>query len=124
MLPQICLPLDDGQCPLADQTLGEMYRANGHGIDHLVAAVPTETRALLALYCYRRVHLNSIGLTIAAECAKEDLVRWGGSAGAALFDRSRESAKARVVPMAVYGRRKISLGTCATGPMPPFEDDL
>jgi hypothetical protein len=120
MLPEICLPLDDDQCPVDDQTLGQMYRASPDGLEQLVATVSPQARAMLAIYCYRRAHLSSIGLAIAAECAKDDLVQTGGAAGAMLFDRSREPPRT-VAATPALARRKISLGICAA-PLPPFED--
>ena len=52
-------------------------------------------RAALASYCYRRGHLKGIGLAIASTCNVHDLETWGGTAGAALFARSREAAPPR-----------------------------
>jgi hypothetical protein len=40
-----------------------------------------------------RAHLASIGLAIAATCEKDDLTWLGGTAGAVLFERSREAPK-------------------------------
>ena len=121
MLPEICLPLDDDRCPVDDQTLGQMYRASPDGLEQLVATVSPQARAMLAIYCYRRAHLSSIGLAIAAECAKDDLVQTGGAAGAMLFDRSREPPRMVAATPPALARRKISLGICAA-PLPPFED--
>ena len=69
---------------------GEMYRASAHGLNELITSVSPTARALLAVYCYRRAHLTSIGLAIAATCERDDLTSLGGNAGAALFERSRE----------------------------------
>ena len=74
-------------CPVQDELLGEMYRASAHGLDELIATVSPAARALLAVYCYRRAHLASIGLAIAATCDKDDLSLYGGNAGAVLFER-------------------------------------
>ena len=89
MLPEHHAVLEEGARPVADQTLGEMYRASAHGLNELIATVSPTARALLAVYCYRRAHLASIGLAIAATCEKDDLTSQGGNAGAALFERSR-----------------------------------
>jgi len=121
VLPQVCLPLEDERCPVDDQTLGQIYRASPHGLEELVATVSPQARAMLAIYCYRRAHLASIGLAIAAECARDDLVQTAGPAGAVLFDRSREPLRPTGA-LPASGRRKISLGTCASGPGVPFED--
>lgn len=89
MLSERSVLYDDDSCPIPDKILGEMYRANASELNELIATVPPTARILLALYCYRRAHLASIGLAIAATCEKEDLASIGGTAGAVLFDRSR-----------------------------------
>jgi hypothetical protein len=100
----------DEFCPVSDQLLGEIYRASPHGLDELVATVEPDVRALLALYCYRRAHLETISLAIAATCEEDDLTTLGGNAGAALFARSREAAPLRP-PLAEVStsKRKVSL---------------
>jgi hypothetical protein len=45
---------------------------------------------VLALFCYHRSPLHSMGLAIAASCDEDDLVRLGGRVGATLFPRSQE----------------------------------
>jgi hypothetical protein len=113
---------DDGTvCPVPDQTLGDLYRAGPQGLATLIRTVPLETRAMLAIYCFRRSHLASIGVAIAATCEKEDLTMFGGNAGAMLFDRSREPATSPVLQTHVHGRRKITL---ATGPIYQRETSL
>jgi hypothetical protein len=108
MLPEQRLLLEDEPCPVADQMLGEMYRASAHGLNELIATVSPAARALLAVYCYRRAHLASIGLAVAATCEKDDLTWSGGNAGAILFERSREAPNC---PSATTyaGRQKITL---------------
>jgi hypothetical protein len=114
MLPEHRALLEDEPCPVADQMLGEMYRASAHGLIELIATVSPKTRALLAVYCYRRAHLASIGLAIAASCEKDELASVGGNAGAALFERSRETQRASSVDVHTARRPKITL---ATGPL-------
>ena len=82
MLPEHRALLEDEPCPVPDKILGEMYRASAHGLNELIATVSPTARVLLAVYCYRRAHLASIGLAIAATCDKDDLADWGGNAGA------------------------------------------
>jgi hypothetical protein len=110
MLPEHRVLLEDEPCPVTDQTLGEMYRASAHGLSELIATVPPAARALLAVYCYRRAHLASIGLAIAATCEEDELTWLGGNAGASLFERSREAPQSVPDPRA-NGRRKITLAT-------------
>lgn len=123
MLPEHRTLLEDEPCPVPDQTLGELYRANAHGLDELIATVSPKARVLLAVYCYRRAHLASIGLAIAATCEKDDLASAGGNAGVALFDRSREAQQ--VSPAAIYaaGKPKITLATVTSRRLSGNEDE-
>ena len=59
----------------------------------LIDAVPPNTRALLAVYCYRRAHLAPLGLAIAASCHEDDLAEHGGNLGSDLFEKSRKSPR-------------------------------
>jgi hypothetical protein len=123
MLPEHRALLEDEPCPVPDEMLGEMYRASAHGLSEIIATVSPTARALLAIYCYRRAHLASIGLAIATTCEKDDLTWLGGNAGAALFERSRESPQSSSTETPTNGRRKITL---ATGPLrqpSPFADE-
>lgn len=95
-------------CPVPEHLLGQLYRAKAHGLDDLVATVPAKTRAMLALYCYRRAHLHSVGLAVAACCEEFDLEEIGGHAGRVLFEQARQAPdKARHSYYAV--RRNVSL---------------
>ena len=109
-------------CPVPDQLIGELYRSSPHGLDDLLASVPTETRAMLALYCYRRAHLASIGLAIAASCEEHDLEVHGGNAGRALFEKSR-SVPHKPKQSYYLERRKVTLSTCVLRKVVCDEDD-
>src|SRR5450432_967371 len=113
-MPPQHLVLEDDPCPIADQMLGEMYRASPHGLNELIATVSPTARVLLAIYCYRRAHLSSIGLAIAATCNKDDLADWGGNVGAILFERSREAPQTSSSNAEAANRKRITL---ATGPL-------
>jgi hypothetical protein len=52
--------------------------------------VPKERRSSVALFCYRRSHLEQAGLAVAAACDEEDLVDAGGLLGRTLFLKSRD----------------------------------
>ena len=99
-------------CPVPDHLIGQLYRAKAHGLDELVATVPAKTRAMLAFYCYRRGHLRSIGLAVAASCEECDLEECGGHAGRVLFEKARQAPE-----MARYSyyaeRRNVSLSNGA-----------
>src|SRR3979409_1528427 len=82
-------------CPVRDELLGEMYRANENGLPRLVESVSSEVRAMLALFCYRRSHLHSLALSIAASCSERELIELGGRVGSTLYTLSRESLTTR-----------------------------
>ena len=119
MMPALYKPLEDEQCPVADQMLGEMYRASAHGLNQLIATVSPAARALLAVYCYRRAHLVSIALAIATTCEKDALTSVGGRAGAALFERSREA----LPDLHSNGRRKVTLAAGLLREFEPIEEE-
>ena len=79
---------DHDPCPVADDLLGELYRANKNGLAELIATVSPDVREALALYCYRRGHMKGIGLAIASTCDLYDLETAGGTAGRACRGRS------------------------------------
>ena len=110
--------LADDVCPVRDELLGELYRSNDLFVPGFVYTLAPDIRASLALFCYRRSHLHSVGLAIAANCDKESLVWAGGSVGAFVFACSREASPREVQPRA--DRRKITL---ATGVLRMFADD-
>jgi hypothetical protein len=123
MLPEHRVLLGDEPCPVPDEILGEMYRASAHGLDQLIATVSPTARALLALYCYRRAHLASIGLTIAATCDKDDLSSFGGNAGAVLFERSREAPQSSSPDTHSSRRRRITLAEGPLRQLSPIDDE-
>ena len=111
-------------CPVREELLGEMYRANENGLPRLVESVSSEVRAMLALFCYRRSHLHSLALSIAASCSERDLIQLGGRVGSTLYALSREPA-ARIAPPSSYGHRKpITLSTKPLSTFSPIEDDV
>ena len=116
MMTELLRPLSDELCPIPEPMLGEMYRASPDGLAELIVTVSPHLRARLALYCFRRAHLASIGLVIAAGCEKDDLTSVGGNAGSALFERSREPAPHRpsLAEVTAAGRGKVSL---SSGPL-------
>jgi hypothetical protein len=109
MLSSTC-ELADDVCPVSDHLLGELYRANGLFVPGFVSTLAPDIRASLALFCYRRNHLHSMGLGIAASCDKDNLVRAGGSVGAFLFASSRE-LPSHIALSPRGNRRKITLAT-------------
>ena len=112
----------DETCPIPEGLFGQLYRSHPQGLPELVATIPSRTRAMLALFCYRRAHLHGLSVAIASTCDEQDLIEAGGRPGAALFQLSRQSG-VRAVAEPEHGRRKITL---ASGPLwqpAPLEDD-
>ena len=122
MLPDRRMP-EDEVCPVRDELLGELYCAAEHGVSDLVASVAPDIRALLALYCYRRSHLHTRGVAIAASCDQDDLVRSGGHVGAFLFARSREAPSPASIESVFGTRRTVTLATCSLRKMLPIDDE-
>ena len=111
-------------CPVRDELLGEMYRANANGLPMLVESVSSEVRAMLALFCYRRSHLHSLALSIAASCSERELIQLGGRVGSTLYALSRGPA-AHSAPLSSYGNRKpITLSTKPLSTFTPIEDEM
>ncbi len=105
---------DDDECPVSDDVLTKLYRANEYSLRQLLEAVEPDIKPALAFFCYRRAHLQTVGLAIAASCDESELVYFGGKAGTALYARSREDGDF-VEPRPAYpSRRKITL---ASGPL-------
>jgi hypothetical protein len=69
--------------------LFQIYDASKHRQPIPQLDLSGETKSMLALFCYRRGHLETAGLAIAATCEEPDLLLAGGALGAALFARSR-----------------------------------
>jgi hypothetical protein len=109
-------------CPVRDELLGQMYRANEHGLARLVESVSSDVRARLALFCYRRSHLHSLALAIAVSCSERELVEAGGRVGSALYALSREPASRSTT--AVSGNRKpITLSTKPLSTLVPLDEE-
>ena len=112
-------------CPVREELLGEMYRANENGLPRLVETVTPDVRAMLALFCYRRNHLHSLALTIAASCTERDLYQLGGRVGSTLYALAHEGQAVRPAAPASYGHRKpITLSTKPLQTFQPMQDDL
>ena len=115
---------DNDFCPVRDELLGELYRANENGLPRLVESISSDVRAMLALFCYRRSHLYSLALAIAATCSERELVEFGVRVGSTLYALSREPA-ARAAPSSSYGSRKsITLSTKPLSTFAPVDDEL
>jgi hypothetical protein len=113
---------DNDSCPVGDDLLGELYRADHNGLPALVESVSGDVRAMLALFCYKRAHLHPLALAIASTCSEQDLAHFGGRVGSALYAQARNGRSAPA--NATSSRKPISLSTKPLSVMKPFEDDL
>ncbi len=111
-------------CPVRDELLGEMYRANPHGLSLLVESVSSDVRAMLALFCYRRSHLHTLALAIAASCTERELIHFGGRVGSTLHALSREPAARSAASVSSSGRKPITLSTKPLSTFKPIEDEI
>ena len=111
-------------CPVRDELLGEMYRANENGLPQLVESVSSEVRAMLALFCYRRSHLHALALSIAASCSERELIQFGGRVGSTLYALSREPGRALGASSSYGNRKPITLSTKPLCTFAPIEDEL
>lgn len=114
---------ENDSCPVGEELLGNLYRASEHGLSELVESVSPDVRAMLALFCYRRNHLHSMGLAIAATCTERDLVEQGGIVGTTLFAMSREAPSSAPSPSAYGNKRSITLSTKPLSTFADVEDD-
>ncbi len=113
--------ISDDVCPVPESIFGQLYRAHAQGLPELVDSIPAQTRAMLALFCYRRAHLHALSLAIASSCDEADLVEVGGRVGSVLFELSRQPELPPAAPES--GRRKITLAKGALWSPAPLEDD-
>ena len=113
------MQLNEEACPVPESVLAELYRASPHALIVLIDDLSADTCAALALYCYRRAHLSSIGLAIAASCDEDELTIQGGNLGENLFAMSR--AKDLGTTKNPYQSRKISLALDPIRPRTSFD---
>jgi hypothetical protein len=114
---------DSDSCPVGDDLLGELYRANENGLPALVESVSSEVRATLALFCYRRSHLHSLALAIASTCSERELMQLGGRVGSVLYAQCRDTSSTQEVRSS-SGRKPISLSTKPLSRIVPIDDEI
>jgi hypothetical protein len=101
----------DEICPISEQLLFSLYDAVKRGLPVPVSDIPRERLSSVALFCYRRSHLEEAALAVAATCDEEDLVEAGGPLGHTLFLKSRNFASpANDSPLSNLKALMISLG--------------
>ena len=111
-------------CPVQEDLLGAMYRASENGLPQLVESVSSDVRAMLALFCYRRSHLHSLAIAIAASCDERELIQLGGRVGSTLYALSHEPSAPRPASSSYGNRKPITLSTKPLSTFTPVDDDL
>ncbi len=112
---------DNDFCPVCEELLGQMYRANDASLRALVESVSSDVRAMLALFCYRRSHLHALAMSIAASCNERDLIQLGGRVGSTLYALSRNAPAPRPAP-STGSRKPVTLSTRPLSTLAPLED--
>jgi hypothetical protein len=100
-----------------DELLARLIQtADEAKLAEVVAPLTPAQRASLAVFCYSRAHLNSIGLAIAATCELNTLLQAAPSnaCGQAIFAQSRQRPKAED-RRATGARARITLARSASG---------
>jgi hypothetical protein len=74
----------------SDSLITRLYRADEQTVLDVIGPLTPQQRAGVAAYCYRRSHMHSVGLAIAATCEQQTLMQVLGTAvGTVLFSQSR-----------------------------------
>ena len=104
---------DEADHAAMNVALTRLHGATPDQVNEIASKLGARERATLAVFCYSRAHLNSIGLALAAQCSLDHLSAAAGLpvAGRTLYAQSRELPT--VVPAS--HRRSITLATTASG---------
>ena len=113
---------DEYFCPVSESLLGRLYKSSSEGIGVLIKTVPPTTRAMLAYYCSRRAHLESLKLAIASTCRPEDLYNVAGRAGWDLFARAQAETNKPPEPPKPKSRHGATLASGALWKIPAAEE--
>lgn len=89
------LLMTEANCPVPADVLGQLYRADPRSAAGMVECLSERQRIELAVFCYGRVHLRPLAMSIAANCDATKLVRKAGDVGQALAIQCRQSAVPR-----------------------------
>ena len=115
------MPLSDEHfCPVPESLLGRLYRSSPEGIAALVKTVPSTTRAMLAYYCSRRAHFQTLAFVIAGTCSAEELYDVAGRAGWDLFAKAKASEQPE--PPKRKSRQGVTLASGALWHIPAVEE--
>ena len=92
-----------------------LHSANRNALFDLANTLPAKERAELAALCWRRTHFHDVGLSLAAQCDRQQLVAYLGSViGETLFAQSR-SRTHEFSRVPTSSRSKITLARGSAG---------
>ena len=103
-------------CPVSLELLGSVYRADEYDLPELLETIPPLKRAQLAAYLYGKSHMHQLGLKVARECSRDDLVRVAGEIGSVIHGQAHlKPAPAAAAPVAAptVGTRRAGSGSAA-----------
>lgn len=78
-------------CPVSEELLKKLLGTTLNAVAEISNQLSDEQRATLAVYCYRRSHFRRLGLSLAAQCNRQALIREAGHAGELIFAQSQMS---------------------------------
>ena len=113
-------------CPVREDLLGEMYRANENGLPRLVETVTPDVRAMLALFLLSSQPSAFAGAGRSRQAVLNLICSSSAAVSARRFMRWRKKARPRVAPAPTsYGHRKpITLSTKPLQIFQPMHDDI
>ena len=98
-------------CPIPVELLALLLRSDEPRVVELISALPAQQRAALAVFCYARSHMRSLGFQIAATCDVRALrvadgIAWQNlvthSGGVSSFDSGPKSQVKRAITLARF----------------------
>ncbi|KAB0678101.1 hypothetical protein [Aureimonas leprariae] len=98
--------------PVPLDVLSLLMRSEEARVAEIVRQLSGGQRAALAVYCFARAHMRSLGLQIARHCEGRTLVAVGGPMGQTMADQV-ESGEAFDVGPYQHGKRKVTLARFA-----------
>jgi hypothetical protein len=102
-------------CPITDGQLLALVNLSRRGMPLPTETMPGAVVAQLALYCFRRSHLEQVALILARTCSEDDLWDIGGRLGKMLFEKATEPVE--------VARPKITLHRGPFSAPPEFNQD-
>jgi hypothetical protein len=98
---------------VSEQILSRLYRADEEGISDILSSLSRSQRAELAVFCYARSHLRTIGLAIADTCNLAELIEASGSNALAQTLLAQAHSPRAATERLPGGRRRVTLSTAA-----------